>query len=281
MRTTLLTAAALGLALLVPVAAPADDKPTGDLAKLQGKWTAQIAHEDQKIDIVIVIEGKNCTGKANIPGSGEFEVKGQIAVTDSAKPHKTIDWTGFKGPSGEDVPDNHGIYVFEDDKTLKVCNGGPGKDRPTEFKAGEGEGGPQLFTLKREAAAKADTTEVKGDLAKLQGDWTAKVGPEHNIDVSIAFKASKLSLTFTRDGEERTMKGDVVLDEAAKPHKTITFKNFTRPDGTDAPENLGIYVLVDANTVKICSGGPGNERPTEFKAGDGGPPQLIELKRKK
>ena len=77
------------------------------------------------------------------------------------------------------------------------------------------------------------------------------------------------------------MKGEAVIDEAAKPHKAITFKGFTRRDGTAAGENQGIYAFDGDDTVKVCTGGPGNPRPTEFKAGDGGPPQLIELKRKK
>ena len=129
---------------------------------------------------------------------------------------------------------------------------------------------------------RADDDKPKGDLGKLQGDWTAKVGPEKNIEMKATFKGGKVTFAFTTpDGQDRSMKGDAVLDEAAKPHKAITFKGFTRQDGSDAPENLGIYTFEGDDTVKVCTGGPGNERPTEFKAGEGGPPQLIVLTRKK
>jgi uncharacterized protein (TIGR03067 family) len=255
--------------------------PKGDLAKLQGKWSAKLGPE-KNIDIVIVIDGKTCNAKATLPDRGEFEVKGEIALNETAKPNKTIDWKNFKGPDGNDIANNPGIYVIEDDNTVKVCNGGPGKERPTEFK-GADEGEPTLFTLKREAAKPADKpAEIKGDLAKFQGDWTGRGGREGNTEITVAFKGDKVTVAFkTPEGEERTMKGDVVLDDSAKPHKAITFKNFTGPDGNETPEVLGIYALDGDDALKICHGGPGDARPTEIKAGEGGPPRLVELKRKK
>jgi uncharacterized protein (TIGR03067 family) len=256
----------------------------GDLAKFQGKWTGK-AGPEKNYAVTVVFTGKTCTAKVTTPDGQEFEVKGELALNEAAKPHKTIDWKNFKGPNGDDFQDNPGLYTFKDDNTLEICNGGPGKERPTEFKVGDGED-PQLFTLKREPAAKKAATPspaAKGDLAKFQGNWTAKAGPEKNVDVNVTFKGDAVSVAFTTpEGQERSMKGVVAIDEAAKPHKTISFKGFTRQDGSDAPESLGIYALEGDDTLRICNGGPGRERPTEFKAGDNGaPPQLIELKRKK
>ena len=267
--------------------ATAETKPglKGDLAKFQGKWTGK-AGPDKAYAVTAVIAGKACTAKVTTPEGQEFEVKGELALNETAKPHKTIDWKKFQGPNGDELPDNPGIYTFKDDNTIEICNGGPGKERPTEFKNGEGED-PQLFTLKREPAAKkadapAPAAAAKGDLAKFQGHWTAKAGPEKNVDVNIIFKGDAVSVAFTTpEGQERSMKGVVALDEAAKPHKTISFKGFTRQDGSDAPDSLGIYAFDGNDSVRICTGGPGNERPTEFKAGEDGPPRLIELKRKK
>src|SRR5262249_23659372 len=129
--------------------------------------------------------------------------------------------------------------------------------------------------------AKADEPEaVKGDLAKLQGDWTAKVGPNKDIPMTMAVKGRAVTLQFTTpNGDERTMKGEIAVDEQTKPHKTIDWVKFNRPDGWEAPANLSIYTL-EGDTFTVCYGGPGNERPTEFKAGEGGPPVLVAFTRK-
>ena len=132
-------------------------------------------------------------------------------------------------------------------------------------------------------AAMADekAPEPKGDLAKLQGTWTAKAGPEKNIPISITIKGSAVSLKVTAPtGDDYTSDGEVKIDEAAKPYKTIDWSKFTGPNGDAIPENLGLYEFVDADTLRVCSGGPGKERPTEFKAGDGGAPSLLTLNRK-
>jgi uncharacterized protein (TIGR03067 family) len=269
------TVLSIAVLLLTTLPSRADDAPKGDLKKLQGKWTTKVGI-DKNIDVVLEFKGQAATGKVTTADGQEFELKGEIVVNDEAKPHKTIDWVKFTGPDGQSIADNLGIYNFESDDEVTVCNGGPGNARPTEFKAGES-GDPQVVSLKREKAAK---DEAKGDLAKLQGGWTAKVGPNEDLDLLMTVTGNEVSLSMARDGEERSFQGKVELDEAAKPHPAITFKGFTRPDGTDAPENLGIYVFEGNDTIKVCTGGPGNARPTEIKAGEGGPPILITLKRK-
>jgi len=55
---------------------------------------------------------------------------------------------------------------------------------------------------------------------------------------------------------------------------------FRSANGDDLPENLGLYEFVDADTLRVCSGGPGNARPTEFKGGEGSPPNVLVLNRK-
>ncbi len=132
-------------------------------------------------------------------------------------------------------------------------------------------------------SARADDKEStpKGDLARFQGTWTTKAGPEKNIPVVLTFKGNDVALKVSApNGQDYETKGEIKIDEKAKPHKTIDWVKFTTPMGEAAPENLGLYEFTDENTLKVCSGGPGNERPTEFKQGDGGPPQLIVLTKK-
>jgi uncharacterized protein (TIGR03067 family) len=204
------------------------------------------------------------------PDGQDFESKGEIKIDENTKPHKSIDWIKFVAPNGDDVPDNLGIYVFEDDDTIKIVNGGPRNERPSEFKDGEGPG-RQVTTLKRHAKQESEKKdEPKGDLAKLQGEWTGMAGPEKNVLVTVTFKVTSAVVEITRpDGEVFKPTSTIKLDETAKPHKTIDWTGLTRPDGTAIGDNLGIYIFESETTLKVCSGGPGNARPTEFKDGDG------------
>lgn len=258
--------------------AQADDKPLkGDLARFQGTWTAKVGPE-KNIPLSLIFKGETVRLKLTGPDGQTFESDGEYRIDESAKPHKTVDWIKFSNLMGEDVPDNLGIYTFEDNDTLRVCSGDPGNPRPSEFKDGE-DGPPRMVVLKREAAA-APPAEGKGDLAKFQGDWTGMMGPDHNFEVKVKVKGSAVTVHFTTaNGEDLEMKGELKIDETAQPHKAIDWVNFKRPNGEDAPANLGIYKFEGARVV-VCNGGPGNERPAEFKQGDGGPPNLFELTRK-
>jgi uncharacterized protein (TIGR03067 family) len=129
------------------------------------------------------------------------------------------------------------------------------------------------------AVAVGDEPALSGDLAKLQGQWTALFGPQKNIPMVVTVKGTGVTLAITRpDGQQHESKGEIKIDENAKPHKTLDWVNFTTRSGEKAPENLAIYTL-DGDTLTICSGGLGNERPTEFRAGEGGKPSLTVLTR--
>jgi uncharacterized protein (TIGR03067 family) len=122
--------------------------------------------------------------------------------------------------------------------------------------------------------------EPKGDLAKLQGSWTAKVGPNKDIPVIFVLKEGKIEFKITLpDGEEAKFKANFKLDDKADP-KTYDVLNLKGPEGEDLGDNKGIYRL-DGDTWTTCSGGPGNDRPTKFEAGVGGPPNLSTLTRVK
>ncbi|MHC5540429.1 TIGR03067 domain-containing protein [Singulisphaera rosea] len=286
MKTWVFAAVFFAPAAVAP--AIADEKapaPKGDLAKLQGAWTGQIG-PDKEIGVRLVFKGADVTLVMSRPGEKPFETTGEITIDDQAKPFKTIDWRKFAKPDGGDLGENKSIYEFEDADTLKVCSGGPDNDRPTEFKAGE-DGHTHLLVLKRDKAKdnekeKAASTEApRGDLAKFQGKWTTKVGPNKDFVLSLVIKGNVVTLSGTTgEGEDFALKGEMKLDEAAKK-KSLDWVNFKGPQGRDLPDNLALYEIKDADTIEVCSGGPGNERPTEFKEGEGGPPHIVILKRMK
>ncbi len=278
MQRLIFPAAFLAVLIARPAFA-ADEKPLkGDLAKIQGAWTTKIGPE-QNLDAVVTFRGTEVKLKLTTPDGQDFELTGEIKLDEEAKPHKTIDWAKFKTPNGDDAPDNLGIYEIVDKDTVKVCNGGPNNPRPKEMKAGDG-GDPHILTLKRKAdKPEAKPVELKGDLAKFQGSWTSALGPEKNVPITVTIKENTVSLVITLQGEDRTMKGEVKLDAAAKPFKTLDWVNFKGPNGEDFPVNLGIYKF-DGDKLTVCSGGPGNARPTEFKDGEQGGQSLATFTKK-
>lgn len=137
------------LALLSPLLLAADNPaPKGDLAKFQGKWTMVVAPEHD-FTVAVEIKGKAVTASGRLPNGDEFEIKGEIKLDDAAKPFKTVDWVNFTGPNGDELPANKGIYELVDADTIKIHNGGPGKERPGAFKDGDVEDSKVTF-LKRE-----------------------------------------------------------------------------------------------------------------------------------
>jgi uncharacterized protein (TIGR03067 family) len=281
-------AAVLAATLAVTSFASADEKAAkGDLAKLQGTWKAKIAADLFKVSLEIKDQNVVVTGST---GEGElFEFKGDFSLDDTAKPHKTIDWKNFTSPDGEVVADVLAIYEFTDADTLKLCSGGPGNGRPADFKAPDGGQTPGVVVLTREKETqekdkpeKKPAAAPKDDLAKFQGNWMIQIGRNNDFTIALSFKGTSVALKGTRpNGEDFALKGEIKLDESAKPHKTIDWVGFKRPDGDDAPPNLGIYEILDDGAIRVCSGGPGNERPSEFKAGEDGPPHLGVMKRAK
>lgn len=115
----------------------------------------------------------------------------------------------------------------------------------------------------------------KKDAGLLQGSWSMVSGEYNGQMLPTEFKTGKRAAkigasTITISGElfSITVNGQVVLkakhvvDSAKKP-KTI---NFEMVEGlTNAKTQLGIYDI-DGDTLKLCFGAPGKERPTEFTA---------------
>jgi uncharacterized protein (TIGR03067 family) len=129
--------------------------------------------------------------------------------------------------------------------------------------------------------ARPDDEALKGDLGKLQGNWTGMSGPEKNVAIVLVLKGRSVTINVTRPdgGQAVAHKGEIRIDEKTTP-KQWDWTKFTRPDGTEEPDRLAIYEL-DGDTLKLCVGGPGNARPSEFQQGENGPPNLVTLTRVK
>lgn len=146
-------------------AATADDTPLkGDLAKIQGKWTATAEpRPGLKLSWLYQIEGNTVRIRVTTPNGQEVEHKGEFKINESGKPHKTIDWIKRTDPtSGVELPDIPAIYAFENDDVLKICQPAVGRERPErpmefgpDFPAGGRSGGTLKLTRVKETAKTA------------------------------------------------------------------------------------------------------------------------------
>lgn len=249
--------------LLVGIAFPtlADDKPTGDVGKFQGSWTG-LGGPSKNVPFTVTFAGQKATLAFEAQGQ-ELKIEGEYKLNEKADP-KTIDWVNFKNPSGDPVPENLGIYKFDGDK-ITLCSGGPGNERPKEFKGGE-DGPPNLQVITRVAKEKETKDAPKGELAQFQGNWNTKLG---ELEIKLEIKGNKALASYTdQDGKEAKLNGEIVVNESTKP-KSVDFVKFHGSNGEDMQDNMGIYTI-DKDTITICLGGPGKERPTEFKSGEDG-----------
>lgn len=103
----------------------------------------------------------------------------------------------------------------------------------------------------------------KADLAKIKGKWSAKVGPNADVPITIEFTDKQINVTIDAgDGNETVISGEFKIDESKSP-KAIDLTGFQSGDGEKMEDNLGIYEI-NGDEMKICTGGPGQPRPSEF-----------------
>src|SRR4051794_4082075 len=108
----------------------ADAPLEGDLARLQGRWTAK-AGPQRNIQVTLDIEGQHAKVGIATPQGLKIRVQGEFRINEDVIP-RTIDWVKFTGLDEQDLPDIPAIYELNGE-TFKVCNGGPNSRRPTEF----------------------------------------------------------------------------------------------------------------------------------------------------
>jgi uncharacterized protein (TIGR03067 family) len=251
------------------------DEPKGDLAKLQGSWTAKTG-PNMDIPLTLAINGNACEMTWDEHKGEVIKVKGEFKIDEKASP-KTLD-IKFTSPNGEvDPTDTMAIYKLEGD-TWTFCSGGAGNPRPTRFESAK-TGFPKLIVLTR--VKDPEDKPIKGDLGKLQGTWESTTGPNDEVVITMTVKVNAYTAKWDKgDGTKIELRGELRVNDKATPNKTIDFFNTKRDDGEDARDSLGIYEFED-DKVKFCVAGPGEERPTEFKRGDDGAPHLIVFTKKK
>jgi uncharacterized protein (TIGR03067 family) len=136
-----------------------------------------------------------------------------------------------------------------------------------------------MLTFAPFATAAPPDRPVEGDLAKLQGAWTTKAGPNKDIPVLLEIKEDRVTvrLKVPLQGLEIRAEGTVRVDESVTPH-ALDWTGFTALDGQDMPEVLAIYEF-KGETFRICNGGPNSDRPTEFKPGENSLADVLEFRR--
>jgi uncharacterized protein (TIGR03067 family) len=117
-------------------------------------------------------------------------------------------------------------------------------------------------------AAPGRADAPRGDLTRLQGCWTAQAGPQRNYQVRLEIQGATARVKIvTPQGVTVRAQGEVRVDESASPH-ALDWVHFQGVNDQRLPDIAAIYELA-GDTFRVCNGGPDNERPTEFKPGDG------------
>lgn len=128
-------------------------------------------------------------------------------------------------------------------------------------------------------AAPPTPTAPADDLARLQGTWTA-ISVEMSGDKMSAEDAGQIRFTITKN-EYTVHDGSRVVERG-----TLTVDRTTRPRTLDAHPSDGDYAgkVVPAiyglmgDTLQICIGAPGKERPKAFAAPRGSGLRLFTLR---
>jgi uncharacterized protein (TIGR03067 family) len=119
-----------------------------------------------------------------------------------------------------------------------------------------------------------------GDLAKIQGTWTTKAGPDHDIAVTLTIEGHRATVRLALPGGDTFQaRGEVRINETVTP-KAWDWVKFAGLDGQELPEIPAIYEL-DGDMLTVCNGGPANDRPTKFQAGESSLADLYRFHRHK
>jgi len=132
MKTTL----AVGL-IFAGLSAHAADKPTsrsGDLDRLQGRWTA-MAGAQRKLRVLLEIKGQQASVAISTPQGMNIQVDGEFKLDEKTAP-RSLNWFNFIGPGDQPLPEVAAVYKIEGD-VFTVCNGGFHGARPKKFIPGD------------------------------------------------------------------------------------------------------------------------------------------------
>ncbi len=112
----------------------------------------------------------------------------------------------------------------------------------------------------------------KGDLARMQGDWTVPSG--FGGEVTYSFKSDELKI----ESPNRSYTMKIELKSDAKPEKAIDFKIVDGPEDARGKTSPGIYKFANDDTIILCFRAEG-DRPARFEQ-IGFEQFVSELKRK-
>jgi uncharacterized protein (TIGR03067 family) len=122
----------------------------------------------------------------------------------------------------------------------------------------------------------AQDDAAKKDMKLLEGTWTVESATKDGKDFDrikndkLVFAGNKLTVKMKDRDENATY----TIDPSKKP-KTIDISTEGKMERVE-----GIYE-VKGDSLKICFGEPGTQRPDAFSAGDGTNRFLVVLKREK
>jgi uncharacterized protein (TIGR03067 family) len=124
--------------------------------------------------------------------------------------------------------------------------------------------------------------EPARDIDKLKGAWLVIGGeadgralPEEEVKKKVIVRFAAETLVLTEDGKQDKVELKYKLDPTQKP-KAIDIT----PETAERGVIRGIYQL-DGDTLKVCLGEPGKERPAKFETKPGSGHKLMKLSRMK
>lgn len=141
------------------------------------------------------------------------------------------------------------------------------------------------LTLLATIAFAEESKPIKGDLAKLQGVWIGRTGPDGSIQTVWTIRGDTCSFdNILPEGGRIGGTSKIAFDEEARPHKTINSVILSRyglvAGGPKRVERvLGIYEFVNNDKINVCNGF-GGQRPAEFKSANNGSSMFFSLERK-
>lgn len=106
------------------------------------------------------------------------------------------------------------------------------------------------------------------DLDRLQGRWSARVGPRNDIRVEMTVEGRRAKVVITTpQGLTIRARGVVKIDDTCQP-RALDWTGFKSSDGRSLPDIPAIY-RIDERGWTVCNGGPNGTRPAEFQPGEG------------
>jgi uncharacterized protein (TIGR03067 family) len=275
------------IATLSASAMMAQEPAGGDLAKLQGKWTAFLKTTRGTTRIVLEFKDNLVYTTMGRGPSDKPDTVMEVVLDESTTPRQMLFHNGKNvgaepGSMKDKVrpPDSKLIYELKDD-TLTTCADVASNKLPTKFASGgslilstykRGEIEGEEMTSKTKTKSKTKTTAkpskpaavVEGDLALLQGSWKSQAHGLNAEHETMTIQGDAVLAVAKVGKAEIRFQSRIRIDETASP-KAIDFLDSTVGSKT-LPPSMGIYAF-DGDTLKIHRSGLRRARASVFQDG--------------